>query len=167
MLLKSLRKLLNKNSHRNHASTKRWLEKRGIRNTDFKVRIVDDEKIESTEDFLAARGIDRSAVVADELRKAEAKHRINSRMIVLLSLIVPMSIAPFWLMALLSLPAFGKKPYSDYMQGAFLTALVSDFVGLYYVITRDLFPQGENSRRNASNGKIDDQSEELDNSKDS
>lgn len=55
-----------------------------------------------------------------------------------------MSIAPFWLMALLSLPAFNvKEAYSEKMQAAFLTALASDFIGLYYVITRDLFPKGE------------------------
>jgi hypothetical protein len=68
-----------------------------------------------------------------------------------------MSIAPFWLMALLSLPAFDKKPYSETMQAAFLAALVSDFVGLYYVITRDLFPKGEAPHRKAGKDETENQ----------
>jgi hypothetical protein len=73
-----------------------------------------------------------------------------------------MSIVPIWLMVLLSLPAFGKKPYSEAMQAAFLTGLVSDFVGLYYVITRDLFPQGSSSSKNNSK-KENDQNDDEDN----
>jgi len=62
-----------------------------------------------------------------------------------------MSVAPFWLMMLLSLPVFNIKPYGEKMQAALLTALVSDFIGLYYVVTRDLFPKSNASDRGKSN----------------
>ena len=160
MFLGFLRKVFSRNSDEEQLSTKQWLKKRGVHNPDFQVHIVNAERIESTEEFLKSHGVDRSAVITDELRKAEVEHRINSRRLVLLSLIVPMSIAPFWLMVLLSLPAFDKKPYSESMQAAFLAALVSDFVGLYYVITRDLFPKGEASHREASKDEMNDQTGE-------
>lgn len=152
-----LERILGQDVDRKPISTQRWLERQGIRRTDaVQVHLIDQDKIESTEEFLQQHGVGKSAVVTDPLQQAEFKHRLNSRTIILLSLVVPMSIAPFWLMALLSLPAFDKRPYSDAMQAAFLTALVSDFVGLYYVITRDLFPQGKASsnpiQRHSLNG---------------
>lgn len=165
MFLVFLRKVFSRESDEGPLSTRTWLEKRGIHNTDLQVHIVDTKKIEFTEDYLKAHGIDRSAVITDELRKAEAEHRINSRRLILLSLIVPMSIAPFWLMVLLSLPAFDKNPYSESMQAAFLAALVSDFVGLYYVITRDLFPKGEAPHRKASKDEAGNQDGEQSNGK--
>lgn len=159
MFLVFLRKVFSQalpgESDETNLSTQKWLKKQGVHSSDLQVQIIDDEKIESTEDYLSARGVDRSALITDELRRAEARHRLNSRKLVLLSLVVPMSIAPFWLMVLLSLPAFDKKPYSERMQVAFLAALVSDFAGLYYVITRDLFPRGEAARRNSSKDGAD------------
>lgn len=151
-----LKRILGQAVDRQPVSTQKWLERRGIRRADaVQIHPVNSERIESTEEFLRRRGVDKSAVVTDDLKQAEFRHRLNSRTIILLSLVVPMSIAPFWLMVLLSLPAFDKKPYPDAMQAAFLTALVSDFVGLYYVITRDLFPQGESSSNGSRRASVD------------
>lgn len=143
-------------------STQKWLEKHQIDKEAFKVHILNDEKIESTEDFLKQYGVGKTDIKADELKIVETKHRLRSRTLVIWSLIIPMSIAPFWLMILLSLPAFGKKPYSETMQAAFFAGLVSDFVGLYYVITRDLFPQGSSLSRNASSSKESRQDDKQD-----
>lgn len=155
MFLVFLRKILKRDVDAGQLSTKGWLAKRGIHTSGVQVHLVNDEKIASTEEYLKKQGIDRDAVTTAELRKAEVVHRLSSRKLVLLSLVIPMSIAPFWLMVLLSLPAFDKKPYSERMQAAFLTALVSDFAGLYYVITRDLFPNGEGSSRRTSKDETD------------
>jgi len=134
-----------------------WLKKRRINKDAFELHPVDERRVQSTEKFLEDRGIDKTAVVSDEIARAETRHRHFGRTIVLLSLVVPMSIAPFWLMALLSLPAFNRKVYSEGMQAALLAALASDFVGLYYVITRDLFPQGSNLSRKKHRVEADDE----------
>ncbi|MBD3883519.1 hypothetical protein IFO70_17260 [Phormidium tenue FACHB-886] len=137
-----------KNTHAHLLSTQKYLEKHKISSNAIIIHIVVDEKLESTQDYLEKLNIKSDAITTEiDLRTAEAKHRLTSRTIVLLSLVVPMAIAPFWLMVLLSLPALGKKPYSEAMQVAFLAGLVSDFAGLYYVITQDLFPQGNGERR--------------------
>lgn len=97
--------------------------------------------VQSTGDYLDRRRIGRADFVADEARGFRFKYPLSARMIALWSLIVPMAIAPFWLMALVSLPAFGiREAYSEPMENSFLAALVSDCAGLYYVITRNLLP---------------------------
>jgi hypothetical protein len=150
----------NDQSYNRILSTQRYLETYKIFNDAIILHIVADEKVEFAQDYLEKFNVESDAITTDhDLRTAEAKHRLTSRTIVLLSLVVPMAIAPFWLMALLSLPAFGKKPYSEVMQAAFLAGLVSDFAGLYFVITQDLFPQGERRRR--SKPALGEQPEEV------
>lgn len=120
----------------------------------------------STQAFLGAHGISESSIEThdgallttnvddylpqdafispeDELRKLELEHRLKLRRLVLYALIIPMAIIPIWLMVLLTVPAFNKDAkISETMQIAYLTAVASDFIGLYYIITRDLFPNG-------------------------
>ncbi|MBW4417680.1 MAG: hypothetical protein KME13_00455 [Myxacorys californica WJT36-NPBG1] len=105
--------------------------------------------VQSTENYLNRRGIGRADFVADEAR-SRLRYALNDRVIALWSLIVAMAIsakrnsartAPFWLMALVSLPAFGiREAYSEPMENALLVALVSGCAGLCYVITRNLLP---------------------------
>lgn len=129
---------------RGPVSTEQYLLSRRVRKDSFVVHVVPDQKIQILDDYLERQGIDKTPWTAEEAKTAELKHRLTARAVILWTLVIPMSIAPFWLMALLSLPAFNvKEAYSEKMQAAFLTALVSDFIGLYYVITRDLFPKGQ------------------------
>ena len=121
----------------------KWLSKNGVSKDSFNIYIVEKEKLSSTEEFLEERGIDQDSLSTNESAHIEMKHQHFARNLILLSLVIPMSIVPFWLMALLSLPIFiERKIYSGSMQAAFLAALVSDYVGLYYIVTSDLFPKG-------------------------
>jgi hypothetical protein len=74
-------------------------------------------------------------------------------MIILCSLMAPMIFIPFWLMWTLS--PINAKQYSERMQGAFLAALASDVMGLCWIVTRDLFPQGKESYRKQDNESND------------
>ncbi len=91
--------------------------------------------VQSTENYLDQREISRADFVTDEAR-GRFRYGLRDRRLALWSLIVPMAIsakrnpagtAPFWLMALVSLPAFGiREAYLEPMENAFLAALVSD-----------------------------------------
>lgn len=99
-----------------------------------------DHKDNPLEEFIERHDLYEDTLRTDEGRKgAELKHRLTARMIILFALIAPMIMIPFWLMWVLS-PA-NSKEYSERMQGAFLTALASNALGLCWVVTRDLFPQ--------------------------
>jgi hypothetical protein len=91
---------------------------------------LSDNKV-STYDFATAEG----------RKSAYSHHHISSRSKVLAALIIPMYVAPIWLMVMLTLPIFKGKIFSERMQFALLTALTSDLIGLCYVVTRDLFPK--------------------------
>jgi hypothetical protein len=67
-------------------------------------------------------------------------HLLKSKTIVLWSLVAPMSIIPIWLMVLLTLPSLGRTQMSEKLQLAILAAIATDYIGLYYVVTRNLFP---------------------------
>ncbi|KPQ35704.1 MAG: Protein of unknown function (DUF3043) [Phormidesmis priestleyi Ana] len=96
----------------------------------------------TTEEYLNKPNVKEYDFATSEARKsAELKHRIDSRTKVLAALIIPMYVAPIWLMVMLSLPAFKVKAFSERMQYLLLGALASDLLGLCYVVTRDLFPQ--------------------------
>jgi hypothetical protein len=104
------------------------------------------EIITDTGKYLINQGItnDGFDLVTDEGRKAaEMQHRLKSRSLFLIIVSLPMSIAPLWLMVMLTLPVWGIKVYSDSMQAGFLTALATNVLGLCYVVARDLFPQSK------------------------
>ncbi|MBW4538672.1 MAG: hypothetical protein KME43_05935 [Myxacorys chilensis ATA2-1-KO14] len=66
--------------------------------------------VQSTENYLDRRGIEKADFVADEAR-GRFRYALSDRMVALWSLIVPMAIAPFWLMALVSCPPLvSEKP---------------------------------------------------------
>lgn len=117
---------------------------------------------EATDKFLKQKGIAvNTAVVAmsdAEARAYELRHRLGARTTILWTLVLPMAIVPFWLMIQLSLPIFNIKPHSEKMQLGLLAALATDVVGLFYVVTRDLFPSGnEPSKRRISLRRNDDE----------
>ncbi|MGB3518030.1 MAG: hypothetical protein WBA43_16355 [Elainellaceae cyanobacterium] len=129
----------------NHNPTKRepllidqYLKDQGL--TDETVKIV--EPVENPiNEFIDRHSLYEDTLKTVEGRKgAELKHRLNARMVVLYALIAPMVVIPFWLMWLLSPGNIDK--YEEEMQGALLGALASNVLGLCWIITRDLFPQG-------------------------
>jgi hypothetical protein len=96
----------------------------------------------TTEEYLSGKNIEANDFSTTEGRKsARLKHHLASRTKVLTALIIPMYVAPVWLMIMLSLPAFNIKVFSERMQILLLSALTSDLIGLCYVVTRNLFPQ--------------------------
>lgn len=136
-----------------NTSTQEFLGKHGIKNdsisaqsTDVEVTFLDDflspDAVKSPQDTFSKAELDH------RLSLAELEHRQKLRRWILRPLIIPMAIIPIWLMVLLSVPVFNSKAtVSERMQIAYLGAVASDFIGLYYIITRDLFPNGGNKRK--------------------
>lgn len=127
-------------------STDSFLNIYGVHNNSMDASISEIE-VASSDDFLPpdsliAAGGDR------DIERKEIEHRLRLRNIILYALITPMAVIPIWLMVLLSVPVFNKESaVSERMQIAYLAAVASDFVGLYYIITRDLFPDGKTNRK--------------------
>jgi hypothetical protein len=67
----------------------------------------------------------------------------------------PVRFFPWFLMVLILLPilqripplSYEKEIYSQDMQKAFLLALSVNFLGMFYIVIRDLFPQGKESSK--------------------
>ncbi|ESA32758.1 hypothetical protein N836_24415 [Leptolyngbya sp. Heron Island J] len=105
----------------------------------------DERDVTSTDDVIAPNAITSPE---DEYLNAELEQRLKLRKWVLLSLIGPMAVIPIWLMVLLSVPVFNEKAdVSERMQIGYLAAVASDFFGLYYIVTRDLFPNSKRERK--------------------
>lgn len=123
------------------------------------IKLIDDEKITSTESYLKGNGINANSFVVNTLEDAREMHLIRSRTIVLWNLVVPMSIIPIWLVVLLTLPSFGRTQMSEKLQLAILAAIATDYLGLYYVVTRNLFPASEacSCKKSSLNQAKDDQ----------
>src|SRR6478672_5187167 len=122
-------------------STEKYLHNHGVKKDG--IRQIDDEKITSTEAYLRGNGINQNSLVVETLETTREKHLLKSKTIVLWSLVAPMSIIPVWLMVLLTLPGFGRTQMSEKVQLAILSAIATDYLGLYYVVTRNLFPASE------------------------
>ncbi|NJL54694.1 hypothetical protein HC928_05485 [bacterium] len=135
-------------------STADYLKQHGVSEDAIVER--QSQKSNLIEDFLVRKGIDEDALRTVEGRKgAELKHRLTARMILLSALIAPIVVIPFWLMWILS--PTNSRNYSERMQAAFLAALASDVLGLCWIVTRDLFPQGnELSNEDIEGEKADD-----------
>jgi hypothetical protein len=125
--------------------TQQWLEKRRIGQKAITISAVSDVKIASLEEFFDKHHLPRGAIATSEaqIKIAEATQRLEARSIILWSLVVPMSVIPFWLMGLLTFNSLGKIKLPENLQSGILVAVVSDYLGLYYVVTQDLFSQGQ------------------------
>ena len=125
-------------------STDSFLDIYGVDNHSMDASISDVD-ITSPDDLLPPD----SLIASDQnIEKRELEHRLRLRNIVLYALITPMAVIPIWLMVLLTVPVFHEdSKVSERMQIAYLTAVASDFVGLHYIITRDLFPDGRVKRK--------------------
>lgn len=138
--------------------TEDFLERHGTA-TDAALSVVEQEE---TGRFLERKGAadDKSiiAITDEEVKLRERLQRLRERTTILYALVGSMGLIPIWLMILLSLPVFNIKPYSEKMQLGFLAALATDVVGLFYVVTRDLFPSGnEASKRRISSSNSSDE----------
>lgn len=139
-------------------SPQKWLERRGVGKNAFQLHEVDEKKIEFPDDYLEKFGIDESAITTgQDPRRGNSDQRSNERRIILWFLVVPMSIIPICLTASLVLSWSGRGNLSEKMQFAVLGALSTNFLGICYVVTRDLFPQGNNSYRKTSLMEADDE----------
>lgn len=113
----------------------------------------------SPDEYLSQHGISENAIAFEEI-KAEASHRRQARTVILGVLAVQMLVIPIWLMILLTLPIVNEqasKKISPAMQGAYLAAVATDFAGLYYIITRDLFPKGSNGKLRRKDNEDDEE----------
>jgi hypothetical protein len=125
-------------------STARYLKRYGILPESLRVREIDNEKVISSDEFLQQNQIGIEIRNIDEaVRVNRERHRVRSRTTILNILAIQMLIIPIWLMVLLTFPNMGKVNRSETIQVAILTAIAGDFAGLYYIVTRHLFPQNE------------------------
>lgn len=109
--------------------------------------------IDELDENLKNQGVDINVNSVDDIIELKrANHLIDSRTTILRIIVVPMSIVPIWLMIILTLSMFGKIEMSEKMKFAFLGAITGDFLGLCYIVTRDLFPQGDSARRENKSG---------------
>lgn len=105
----------------------------------------DERDVTLTDDVIAPKSITSPE---DEYVDEELRQRLELRKWVLLPLVIPMAVIPIWLMVLLSVPVFNEKAnVSERMQIGYLAAVASDFFGLYYIVTRDLFPNSKRERK--------------------
>ena len=127
-------------------SIKDFWHKHGLEDDSMDANVSDVE-VTSPDDVLPPESL-TSTEHDDVLKRRELEHRLKLRRLILSRLVVPMAIIPIWLMVLLTVPVFDKNSgVSDTMQMAYLTAVVSDFAGLYWIITRDLFPDGKREKK--------------------
>lgn len=125
-------------------STKAFLDEHGLGDTSMEANMAEIE-VASLDDVLPP---DSLTSPESYMMRREFEHRLKLRRLILYAIIVPMAIIPIWLMVLLTVPVFNKKSGpSEAMQMAYLTAVASDFIGLYYIITRDLFPDGKREKK--------------------
>lgn len=143
-----------------HTSIKAFLEYYNIDDEAIRVYVVESlVEIESTDDYLNRYGVPEGSIksLREEIKsEVERSHKNGERGIILKVLAVQMLVIPLWMMVLLTLAAFEEDvDISQPMQGAYLTAVASDFAGLYYIVTRDLFPRG-NGRSSKDDDDDDD-----------
>lgn len=104
---------------------------------------------QSVGEYLSSQSIERDDFTKTRGQKsARLVHQMTSRTKVLTALIIPMYVVPVWLMVMISLPAFNITSFSERMQFALLSALVSDLIGIFYILTRDLFPKKSEDEEN-------------------
>lgn len=132
-------------------SVQAFLERYDIDEDAIKVHIAEPcMEYTSLDDYLDSHGVPKDAIKSlHEEKIADASHRRQARTIILWILSLQMLIIPIWLMVLLTLPIFNDKDsgkISERMQAGFLAAVATDFAGLYYIMTRDLFPQGSSGK---------------------
>ncbi|NET34934.1 MAG: hypothetical protein F6K19_23400 [Cyanothece sp. SIO1E1] len=142
-----------------HVSVQAFLEHYGIDKDAIVIKHYFES--ETPDDYFHRHRISENSIqFPDAEMRAEASHRRQARSIILWVLAVPMSVIPIWIMVLLTLPVLNKEAnVSQPMQAAYLAAVATDFVGLYYIITRDLFPQGgrRTSRKSKKRERQDDE----------
>lgn len=138
----------------------RWFfrkeEKKPDNPSTHKIYVLPEDSSEQTlmlEERLKNLGVEIGLnSVKDVIELKQADNRINARKTILRIIVIPMTIVPIWLMVMLTLSMFGKIEMSEKMKFAFLGAITGDFLGLCYIVTRDLFPQGDSARRENKSG---------------
>jgi hypothetical protein len=135
------------------------LERIGLDEESFKVHVVEDEKIESTQEYLQNNRIELT--IEEEMMIKNHNHRITSRNIILWSIIFPMSAIPILFSILLTLSFLDKINIKQPVQIALISTIAAEYVGgIYFAVTRDLFPQGENERKKDKNSDDNQRSSE-------
>jgi hypothetical protein len=113
----------------------------------FSAFLSGESEVQATEEFLARKNVPRSGITIAEERE---RHHMRSQTVVLWSLVVPMSVIPFALIGLLYLSGTNKLEFDSSTEKALLGAIAIDYFGLYYIITRNLFPTDQRPSRRFS-----------------
>lgn len=105
-----------------------------------------------TNAFLSKENVDDpSDLIILSVDEEKEWQRLGSRALVLKVLILPMVVIPPWSMVMLSLAWVGQMEMPGEVQLALVGVLGGDIIGLCYVVTRDLFPNGQSGRSGDDN----------------
>jgi hypothetical protein len=120
-------------------------------------KIIPKEKVEDSTLF---KDLDNIRLKQEELKVKEYTQKLDFREEIVSKLIRPVIYFPYLLMMLLLAPIIIKilnasenpflhgltYPYAEDTQKAIILALSVNFTGLFYIIVRDLFPSGKESK---------------------
>jgi hypothetical protein len=130
-----------------------YLTNLGLPKESLTARIIE---VETLQEYLQENQVESSGIaIKNNLEIKKEYFILAGRTIILMIISVQMLIIPFRLLSLFENSFYGKVEMSEKMQIAILSAVAGDLAGLYYIVTRDLFPKGGNSRQKDDNNSED------------
>lgn len=127
----------------------------GISQESFKAKIVE---VETPQGYLKENKVEDSAIkIKSNLEIGQSIFILVGRTIIFGIISIQMLIIPFRLLSLFesSFLEPNKIEMSEKVQISILGAIAGDFAGLYYIVTRHLFPQGGKGRKKDDNDSDD------------
>lgn len=122
----------------------------GISQESFKAKIID---VETPQEYLQENKVESSAIrIKSNLEIGQQIFILVARTLILGIISIQMLFIPFRLLSALESSFSDEKvEISETVQVAILGAIAGDFAGLYYIVTRHLFPKGENGSKKDNN----------------
>lgn len=131
-----------------------YLTSLGLSQESLNAKIVE---VEVAQAYLQENKVESSDLtIKDNLEVKKEYFILAGRTIILMIISVQMLIIPFRLLSLFEDSFSDKVKMSEKMQIAILGAVAGDLAGLYYIVTRDLFPKGGNGRKKDNNSDDED-----------
>lgn len=124
-----------------------YFAKIGISEESFQAKIVE---VETPQGYLEENKVEGSAIqIKNNLEIGQSIFILVGRTIIFGIISIQMLIIPFRLLTLFesSFLEPNKIEMSEKVQISILGAIAGDFAGLYYIVTRHLFPQGGKSSK--------------------
>ncbi|MEM9274520.1 MAG: hypothetical protein AAGA80_16365 [Cyanobacteria bacterium P01_F01_bin.143] len=130
----------------------------GISQESFKARIID---VETPQEYLQENKVENSAIrIKSNLEIGQQIFILVARTLILGIISIQMLFIPFRLLSALESSFSDEKvEISETVQVAILGAIAGDFAGLYYIVTRHLFPKGGNGSKKENNNSEEEETD--------